>query len=59
MGSRFLPPPALPSWLEEELPFNKKLFPDAEAVETDAGHFLQEEAPEELAAAVLQVADEA
>ncbi len=37
----------------------KKLFPDAEAVETDAGHFLQEEVPEELAAAVLQVVEEA
>ena len=33
----------------------KKLFPDAEVAETDAGHFLQEEVPEELAAAVLQV----
>lgn len=33
----------------------KKLFPDAEAVETDAGHFLQEEVPEELADAILRV----
>ena len=33
----------------------KKLFPDAEAVETDAGHFLQEEVPEELATAILRV----
>ncbi len=37
----------------------KKLFPDAEVAETDAGHFLQEEVPEELAAAVLQVVEEA
>jgi haloalkane dehalogenase len=33
----------------------KKLFPDADAVETDAGHFLQEEVPRELAAAILDV----
>jgi haloalkane dehalogenase len=33
----------------------KKVFPDAEAVETDAGHFLQEEVPKELAAAILGV----
>jgi haloalkane dehalogenase len=33
----------------------QKLFPDAEATETDAGHFLQEEVPEELAEAVLAV----
>jgi len=33
----------------------KRLFPDAEVVETDAGHFLQEEVPEELAEAILQV----
>ena len=31
----------------------KELFPDAEVVETDAGHFLQEEVPEELAEAIL------
>ncbi len=33
----------------------RKLFPEAEVVETDAGHFLQEEVPEELAAAILAV----
>jgi haloalkane dehalogenase len=33
----------------------RKLFPDAEVVETDAGHFLQEEVPEELAEAILGV----
>jgi haloalkane dehalogenase len=30
----------------------KKLFPGASVVETEAGHFLQEEVPEELAAAI-------
>ncbi|MEJ2580310.1 MAG: alpha/beta fold hydrolase [Acidobacteriota bacterium] len=34
----------------------RALFPAAEVVETDAGHFLQEEVPEELAEAVLRVA---
>jgi haloalkane dehalogenase len=34
----------------------RKLFPDAEVTETDAGHFLQEEVPEDLAAAIIQVA---
>jgi haloalkane dehalogenase len=34
----------------------RKLFPDAEVTETEAGHFLQEEVPEELAAAIIQVA---
>jgi haloalkane dehalogenase len=33
----------------------RKLFPEAQVVETDAGHFLQEEVPEELAAAILAV----
>jgi haloalkane dehalogenase len=33
----------------------KKLFPDAEVTETDAGHFLQEEVPEILAEALLGV----
>jgi haloalkane dehalogenase len=33
----------------------RELFPDAEVVETDAGHYLQEEVPGELAAAILWV----
>jgi haloalkane dehalogenase len=33
----------------------RKLFPEAEVKETDAGHFLQEEVPEELAEAIIQV----
>jgi haloalkane dehalogenase len=32
----------------------KKLFPRADVVETEAGHFLQEEVPEELADAILR-----
>ncbi len=38
------------------LPKMKSLFPEAEVVETDAGHFLQEEVPEILAEAILKVA---
>ena len=34
----------------------RELFPDAAVVETEAGHFLQEEIPEELAAAILDAA---
>jgi haloalkane dehalogenase len=33
----------------------KKLFPDAPVVETQAGHFLQEEVPADLAAAIFRV----
>ena len=35
----------------------KDHFPDAPVLETAAGHFLQEEVPEEIAAAVVRVAD--
>jgi len=35
-----------------------RLFPKAEAVETDAGHFLQEEVPDVLSQAILQVISE-
>lgn len=33
----------------------RELFPDAPVTETDAGHFLQEEVPDELARAILEV----
>jgi len=37
----------------------KKNFPNARVTETEAGHFLQEEVPEAIAAAVLRVLDQA
>jgi pimeloyl-ACP methyl ester carboxylesterase len=37
-------------------PWMEKLLPDAEVTRTDAGHFLQEEVPNEIAAAILSVA---
>jgi pimeloyl-ACP methyl ester carboxylesterase len=37
----------------------RRLFPDAPAVETEAGHFLQEEVPDALAEAILAVVSEA
>ena len=36
----------------------RRLFPDAPVVETEAGHFLQEEVPEALAEAILAVVSE-
>jgi hypothetical protein len=35
----------------------KENFPNAPVTETDAGHFLQEEAPVEIASAILRVVD--
>ena len=40
------------------LPAMIGLFPDASVTETNAGHFLQEEVPEEIAAAIMRVVDE-
>lgn len=45
--------------LGDALPRMQKAFPDALVVETQAGHFLQEEVPAELAEAILHVAREA
>ena len=33
----------------------RKLFPDAVVTETDAGHFLQEEVPDVIADAILEI----
>ncbi len=40
------------------LPFMKRNFPDAPVTETEGGHFLQEEVPVEIAAALLRVMDQ-
>ncbi|MGD1934795.1 MAG: alpha/beta fold hydrolase [Candidatus Phaeomarinobacter sp.] len=40
------------------LPQMKKNFPGAPATETQAGHFLQEEVPAEIAAALLRIVDQ-
>ena len=40
------------------LPVMQELFPDARVTETQAGHFLQEEVPEEIAAAIMRVVEE-
>ena len=45
--------------LGKGLPFMQKLFPTAPVTETGAGHFLQEEVPEIIAAALLRIVDEA
>lgn len=44
--------------LGKGLPQMKANFPDAPVIETPAGHFLQEEVPEEIAAAVMRVVTE-
>jgi haloalkane dehalogenase len=41
--------------LGKSLPVMRANFPDAPATETEAGHFLQEEVPDQIAAAVLRV----
>ena len=35
----------------------RRSFPDAPVTETEAGHFLQEEVPAEIAAALMRVVD--
>jgi haloalkane dehalogenase len=44
--------------LAKGLPFMKQNFPDAPVTETEGGHFLQEEVPVEIAAALLRVMDQ-
>lgn len=39
------------------LPTMRAYFPDAAVTETEAGHFLQEEVPQEIAAAIVRVVD--
>lgn len=45
--------------LAKGLPLMQRNFPDAPVTKTDAGHFLQEEVPAEIAAALLRVIDRA
>ncbi|GIS18992.1 MAG: hypothetical protein CM15mP120_09080 [Pseudomonadota bacterium] len=33
-------------------------FPDAPVTKTEAGHFLQEEVPQDIAAAIIRVVDQ-
>lgn len=44
--------------LGSALPRMQQNFPNARVTETEAGHFLQEEVPEEIAAALLRVIDQ-
>ena len=44
--------------LARELPSMKQHFPDAPIAETEGGHFLQEEVPVEIAAALMRVVDQ-
>ena len=44
--------------LGKRLPIMKQNFPEAPVTETDGGHFLQEEVPVEIAAALLRVIDQ-
>ena len=41
------------------LPFMQKMFPTAPVIETEAGHFLQEEVPEIIAGALMRIVDKA
>ena len=45
--------------LAKGLPVMQKMFPTAPVTETEAGHFLQEEVPEIIAAALLRIVDKA
>ena len=45
--------------LAKALPSMQKNFPNAPVTETEAGHFLQEEVPVEIAAALVRVLDRA
>ncbi len=45
--------------LARALPLMKENFPDAPVTETKGGHFLQEEVPVEIAAALIRVLDQA
>ena len=44
--------------LAKGLPMMKQNFPDAPVTETEGGHFLQEEVPVEIAAALMRVVDQ-
>ena len=44
--------------LAKTLPVMKSNFPDARVTETSAGHFLQEEVPEEIAETLMRVISE-
>ena len=44
--------------LGKGLPLMQQMFPNAPATETEAGHFLQEEVPDVIAAALMRVVDQ-
>ena len=43
--------------LAKGLPVMRTMFPAAPVTETEAGHFLQEEVPDAIAAAIMRVID--
>jgi haloalkane dehalogenase len=43
--------------LAKALPVMQEMFPAAPVTETEAGHFLQEEVPEAIAAAIMRLMD--